>query len=274
MRFHTHWEVWALAAALLATYFYSLRRFAPLDRKATWSQVRSFCLGVVALVAGAQWPIHDLSEHYLYSAHMVQHMLFTMALPPLVLAGTPDWLFRAFVPQPAMRALRVLARPIIALAVFNSVLVFTHWPTIVNFSVRSEFGHFSLHVLLVASAFVMWLPVLSPVIEIPRMSYPGQMVYLFLQSLVPTVPASFLTFGDRPLYHIYETFPRLWGISALADQRTAGLIMKIGGGAILWGFMTVIFFRWFRMEHTDGVDALALHDVESHLNRMELTKNG
>jgi len=90
---------------------------------------------------------------------------------------------------------------------------------------------------------------------------------------VPTVPASFLTFGARPLYHIYETFPRI-GISALSDQRAAGLIMKIGGGFILWGFMTVIFFRWFRMERDDGVDALALHDVEKHLNRMELTKHG
>lgn len=274
MRFHTHWEVWALAAALLGAYFYSLKRFAPPGIRATSTQIRCFCLGIFALVAGAQWPIHDLAEHYLYSAHMVQHMLFTMALPTLVLAGTPPWLFRAIVPPVALRAVRAMSRPAIAFVIFNTVLVFTHWPTIVNFSVGNELGHFSLHVLLVASAFVMWMPVLSPVLEIPRLSFPGQMLYLFLQSLVPTVPASFLTFGDRPLYHIYESFPRLWGISALEDQRTAGLIMKIGGGAILWGFMTVIFFRWFRMERDDGVDALALRDVESHLNRMELTKHG
>lgn len=272
MHFHVHPEVWVLCAALLGAYFYGLKRFAPPGERATRAQIRNFCLGILALFVGAEWPVHDLAERYLYSVHMAQHMLFTMALPPLILSGAPSWLFRAFVGPRAMRVLRALSRPMVALALFNSVLVFTHWPTIVTYSVGHEFAHFALHVALVASAFVMWMPVLSPVLEIPRLSYPGQMMYLFLQSLVPTVPASFLTFGSRPLYHVYETFPRIWGISALADQRGAGVLMKIGGGLILWGFMTAIFFRWFRMEKNDGVDAFALRDVDVHLNRMELTK--
>jgi len=95
----------------------------------------------------------------------------------------------------------------------------------------------------------------------PTLSYPGRMVYLFLQSIVPTVPASFLTFGSSPLYHFYEHVPRLWSVSVMTDQQVAGLIMKLGGGAILWGTLAVVFFRWFAQEEK-GWDALAWHGVE------------
>jgi putative membrane protein len=90
------------------------------------------------------------------------------------------------------------------------------------------------------------------------------MLYLFVQSLAPTIPASFLTFGRSPLYPVYETFPRIWGISAITDQLLAGLIMKIAGGLILWGFIAAIFFRWHARER-DGWDALALRQVEREL---------
>src|SRR5439155_25217207 len=95
-------------------------------------------------------------------------------------------------------------------------------PTMVGASVHSEWAHFGLHVFLVFTAMIMWMPVLSPLLELPRLSYPGQMLYLFLQALVPTIPASFLTFGIRPRYHVFETFYRV-GISALTDQRVAVL---------------------------------------------------
>jgi putative membrane protein len=86
--------------------------------------------------------------------------------------------------------------------------------------------------------------VLSPLPEIRRLAPLAQMVYLFLQSIVPTVPASFLTLSDSLLYPRYATFPRMWGMSAIEDQRVAGLIMKLVGGLILWGFIAVVWFRW------------------------------
>ncbi|MNC90245.1 Cytochrome c oxidase caa3 assembly factor [compost metagenome] len=58
------------------------------------------------------------------------------------------------------------------------------------------------------------------------------------------MPASFLVFGQGPLYHFYEHVPRLWALSAGEDQRIAGLLMKIGGGMLLWAVITVLFFRW------------------------------
>ena len=125
------------------------------------------------------------------------------------------------------------------------------------------------HAVLLGSAVLMWMPVASPLPEIRRIKPPAQMLYLFLQTIVPTVPASFLTFNDRPLYRIYASFPRLWGVSALTDQQTAGLIMKIVGGLFLWLVIGLIFFRWYANEERrdkqerDGV--LLWDDVEQEL---------
>jgi putative membrane protein len=160
---------------------------------------------------------------------------------------------------------RFLTRPIVALIVFNGLLLFTHWPEVVEASVRSELTHFTLHVLLVGSAVLMWWPVMSPLVELPALTPPAQMMYLFAQSLAPTIPASFLTFGHTLLYPVYGTFPRIWGISALNDQLIAGLLMKLVGGFILWGFVATIFFRWHAREERDGWDALALRHVEREL---------
>jgi putative membrane protein len=86
-----------------------------------------------------------------------------------------------------------------------------------------------------------------------------------LQSLAPTIPASFLTFGSKPLYPIYMTFPRIWGVSAINDQQIAGLIMKLVGGLILWIMVGVVFFHWYERERTEGWDDLKWHDVDREI---------
>ena len=129
----------------------------------------------------------------------------------------------------------------------------------------------SLALRLFLSATAMWWPVISPLPEMPTLSYPGRMVYLFLQSIVPTVPASFLTFGTQPLYSFYATAPRIWGVSVLTDQTVAGLIMKLLGGAILWTVLAVVFFKWFFVEQQPGWDELKWRDVERDV-RSELSK--
>jgi putative membrane protein len=94
--------------------------------------------------------------------------------------------------------------------------------------------------------------VLSTVPELPRLAYPIQMGYLFLQSLVPAVMASFITFSDRVVYQAYAEAPRIWGISPLADQQIAGGIMKMMGTIILWSFITVVFFKWYEREEGEA----------------------
>ena len=271
--FALHVEVFLLFGSIVAAYLIACRRHEGDTGEATPARrKRFFLIGIGVLVVGASWPIHDLAERYLYSVHMTQHILFTLVAPPMLIAGMPAWLLRRFLgPRPVAAVFRVLTKPLVALLLFNGVLLFTHWPEIVTISVRSEWLHFGLHVLLVASALVMWWPVMSPLPEFPALPAPGQMLYLFLQSLAPTIPASFLTFGDHPLYHVYVAFPRIWGMSALTDQLIAGLIMKLIGGAILWGFIATIFFRWYAREHDQDWDASRYRDVE-HDIRAELTR--
>jgi putative membrane protein len=228
---------------------------------------------VAVLWIGADWPIHDLAERYLYLVHMTQHVLFTLIAPPLLIAGLPAWLLRRYLrPKLLASAFGFLTKPLVALIMFNSALLFVHWPAVVELSVRSEWAHLGLHASLVSTALLMWWPVMSPLPEHAALPAPGQMLYLFLQSLAPTIPASFLTFGDHLLYPAYGTFPRIWGVGALTDQLIAGLIMKLIGGAILWAFITTIFFRWYRQEHRgEGWDASRYRDVE-HDIRLELTR--
>ena len=96
------------------------------------------------------------------------------------------------------------------------------------------------------------------------------MLYLFLQTIIPTVPASFLTFASSPLYHFYTTVPRVFGISAIDDTRISGLIMKLGMGIVLWSVITVLFFRWSsREERPERPDVLEWQEVERELNRTE-----
>jgi putative membrane protein len=268
---HAHVSVWVVLGSLAAAYLIGCRRQEERTGAAVSDHARRLFLGGVAILwVGADWPIHDLAERYLYLVHMWQHILFTLVAAPLLVAGTPAWLWRDLLRRPvARRVWRFLTRPLPAIILFNGVLLFTHWPAVVTASVQSELTHFLLHTLLLGSAIVMWWPVVSPLPEMPPLSPPGQMIYLFVQSLAPTIPASFLTFGHTPLYPIYATFPRIWGISALTDQMIAGLSMKIIGAAILWTVITVVFFRWARRDRDEGWDALAWRDVDAEI-RAEL----
>lgn len=262
---HPHPDVWLLLGGLLVAYLVAARRHtpsSPAERDERRRRTTLFTVGIVVLLVSSDWPIHDLSEERWYSAHMVQHLVYTLVAAPLIVSGIPAWLWRRLLAPRAIGTLfGFLTRPVVALIVFNGLLLFTHWPEVVQSSVGSEWTHFGLHVLIFGSAVVMWWPVLSPLPERPALSPPAQMLYLFLQSLAPTIPASFLTFGHTLLYPVYATFPRLGGLSALDDQLIAGLIMKIAGGLILWGFIAVIFFNWHAREQT-GWDALALKHVE------------
>jgi putative membrane protein len=264
---HLHPDVWLLFGSIVAAYLIAARRHLAATAEETPRRKKALFLGGMAVLwIGADWPVHDLAEGYLYLMHMTQHLLFTLVAAPLLIAGMPAFMLRTLLrPRPVQRVFRFFTRPLVALLLFNGVLLFTHWPAVVEASVGSEPVHLALHVLIVTSALVMWWPVMSPLPEMPSLSAPGQMIYLFLQSLAPTIPASFLTFGHTPLYPVYASFPRIWGVPALEDQLIAGLIMKLGGGLLLWGVIAVIFFRWFEREQRDGLDTSAYQNLQREI---------
>jgi putative membrane protein len=198
---------------------------------------------------------------------MTQHLLFTLVAPPLLLLGTPAWLAREILRPPALyRVVRSLARPFPALILFNGLIVVTHWPAYVDATLQSELLHFATHAVLFVSALLMWAPVTAPLPELRPLAPPAQMLYLFLQSIVPTVPASFLVFADKPIYRFYEHVPRLWGLSAGEDQRIAGLLMKLGGGLLLWMVIAVLFFKWHAAEEENDRQARHWRNLEREID--------
>ena len=122
-----------------------------------------------------------------------------------------------------------------------------------------------MHTLIFLSSIIVWMPLLSPLPEVPRLPPLGRMLFLFLQSIVPTIPASFLTFGAHPLYRFYEKVPRLWGISAISDMQVAGVIMKIGVGFTLWVIIAILFFRWYSAEEAPAPSRRVSRDLEREL---------
>lgn len=248
---HPHLDVWVLVALLGGGYALALRRLGPRHAPggvvATRRQVVLFSIAVAAIWASTDWPVHDLAEGRMFSVHMVQHTVLSIIVPPLLLLGTPPWLLR-FLLRPVMPLVRVLVKPLVALVAFNLTIALTHWPAVVTLAVRSGPAHLAQHVALVGTAVLMWWPVVAPLPELGTMHPLAKMAYLFVQSLVPTVPASFLTLSDHPLYHAYEAFPKLWGLSAAGDQQLAGVVMKLGATALLWAVITAVFFRWAARE--------------------------
>ncbi|MFL5594023.1 MAG: cytochrome c oxidase assembly protein, partial [Gemmatimonadaceae bacterium] len=83
-------------AALGALYVWASRRLA---RQPTPAQKIFFASGLLVMFASLNGPLHDLSDDYLFSAHMIQHLLLTFAVPPLLLAGTPGWMLRPILSQ-------------------------------------------------------------------------------------------------------------------------------------------------------------------------------
>jgi putative membrane protein len=245
-----HPEVWMLVAGIVALAFYAIRVIGPkvvppgTPIVATRQKV-AFWIGIALLEVAADWPMHDIGENYLYSVHMVQHFLLTLVVPPLFLLATPTWLARLVVGSGWFggNSLRWLARPIQAGLIYNAVTVFAHWPTMVDFAVRSGPTHFGMHLAIFSAALLMWTPVCGPIPEL-RISMPAQMVYLFLMSVVPTIPAAWLTFADGVVYKAYDTPYRLFGISAVSDQQIAGLFMKLVAGGYLWIVIASLFFKW------------------------------
>lgn len=224
-------------------------------------RVAAFGASLVVVFAALNGPLHNLSDSYLFSAHMAQHLLLTLLFPPLLLYGTPAWVVRRVLAPPWVTAFaRRATRPVIAAATFTAPIVLWHLPPFYEAAMRHHGIHVAQHLVFLATAVLMWWPVLSPVPELPRIPYPGQMLYLFLLGLPMSITGALITLSDSVLYPFYAAAPRVWnGVDALADQQIGGLVMWVVGGLVLWGAMTVVWFRWsVREQEGDAEQAVPL----------------
>jgi putative membrane protein len=236
---------WLLAKAEGGSAEGGAEAFGPSgDRRKNWAWFG----GVLALWLALDWPVGALSG-YLASAHMLQYLLTTVVAPPLLLLGVPAGAWQRLAARAGVvRVLRYVTHPLIAMAIFQVVLYYTHLPSVVDRLMVTPLGSFAIDAMWLTGGLVFWWPVVAPVPERPRFGYPLKMGYLFLSTVLNTMPYAFLTFGELPFYGIYELAPPVGLLSAREDQQVAGLLMKVGGGLILWTAITILFFRWFQRE--------------------------
>ena len=246
-------DVILLCVGLVVGYVGLVRRYGavmvgPGEEPVTRRQQVWFGLAVASLWVASGSPLHALADQHLFSAHMVQHLLQAFVMAPLFVLGTPGWMLEVVTRPPWLRSfLRTFGSPVIAGVVFNVVLLGIHWPLVMETMVTNSAVHVVMHLVFVLASLLMWLPVLSASDRVvPRMSPLPRLGYLLAMTLLPTVPASFLTFGDPnvPLYPVYAQFPRVWDLPVGEDMLIAGLLMKSGAGFLLWGIITTMFFRW------------------------------
>jgi putative membrane protein len=255
--FRAYPGIWLTIGALVLAYVVSSRRHrrtheltADDRRKRMW-----FTLGIILLWLSTDWPLGALGAGYLATAHMLQYMLYTLAVAPLLLLGTPEWMIRPLVDRLRLDGfMRIVAKPVVAGVTFNVVLIATHAPWTVDTFRADQLGSMVLDIVWLLSGLVLWLPLVSPLPELRHPSPAVRCVYLFLAAgALPMIPGGILTFSEFPLYATYELAPRVWGIAANDDQQTAGIIMKIGSLPVVWTVIFVVFARWALRERDENV---------------------
>ena len=232
-----------------ALYFYGIgpwRRRRGLPPAPRW-RVACFVGALLVLLGALNGPMHDLSDYYLFSVHMVQHLLLTLLFPPLLLLGMPGWLLQPLVrPPPVRRVARVLTHPVVAAGVFTVTIAVWHLAPYYDLMMRNHDVHILTHLMFMVTATLLWWPVISPIPELPRLGYGLGMLYLFLVGIPMQLVAAMITLTDSVLYPWYAVAPRTWNLSPLEDQQLGGLLMWVPGN--LWMFLAigVLFFVWAR----------------------------
>lgn len=223
-------------------------------RRASWEQVVSFFGGLLVLFVALESPLDTLGDGYLLSLHMTQHLLLVLVVPPLLLYGTPAEALRPiFDLKPIGAAARFLTRGMVAFAIYNVVFALWHLPVLFDLTLRNEEIHIMEHLLFIGVGILAWWPILSPLPEVPRLSYPFQMLYLFLQTLPCGFVGALITLSGAVLYTPYATAPRVWGgVTPLADQQIGGLAMWIGGSVYYFLAFMVVFFIWASQDERDS----------------------
>ena len=262
------WEPTVLAgcAALAAGYVVVAR---PRGIRAV-----SFMAGVLTLLLALISPLDALGDTYLFSAHMLQHFLLILVVPPLLLLGIPPWVAeRALRWEPASRAERVLGQPVLAWLVAIGTLWAWHAPALYDAALANEGLHVVQHLCFLVTSTIFWWVVIAPVPERRRLNLLATTAYLLLASLASSLLGVILTFAPPGLYPAYlhpagdpgivALVRRGWGFSAAVDQQVGGLIMWVGNSPIYVVACLAVLARWYREPEPDSALVYDEPDVQT-----------
>ncbi|MBF6568087.1 MAG: cytochrome c oxidase assembly protein [Candidatus Binataceae bacterium] len=220
-----------------------------LDRRPARRQTAAFGLGLAMMTFALTGPIDHYVQARSFALYIFQQMLLVFIVPPLLLIGMPDWMARPLLVGGWFeRAWRILTRPLVAFLIFSSTFTLIHYPLLCDHVCHARLPYGDIRELLLLVGLLLWWPLLSPLPEYPRLSYPMQIMYLFLLMIPMTAVAAPITMAQTVLYMFYASGPHPFGITPQADQVLGGLIMWIGQGIYLMCVFTAIFFRWSRFE--------------------------
>lgn len=235
-----------LLALLVLTAIIYWRGWRRLQRTAPhrFPSFRLYCFlaGLIVLYLAIASPL-DAFAGFLLSVHMIQHLLLTMLIPPLLLLGAPFLPMLLGVPRrfaadgigpflhwaPLRFVGRVLVHPAFALPVFMLSNVLWHIPLLYDLALRNDGWHRVEHACFLGTALLFWWPFVQPWPSRPVWPRWVMIPYMLIADLQNTALAAFITFYSGVLYPTYEAVPRVGGISALEDQSAAGAIMWVPG---------------------------------------------
>ena len=248
-----NWEPSILIGTVLITglYLYAIgplrKRYFPEEPVKT-GQTVSFLLGVFFMFLSLVSPLDELGDSYLFSAHMVQHLVLTVIGPPLLVIGTPGWFIKPLVRNKiAFRVAKALTYPAVAFVLYNVDFWLWHAPPLYNATLENQNIHILEHLTFIVFGILNWWPMFSQSKDLPRLSIGGQVLYLFLSGMPSVLLGAGLTFSP-PLYAPYIAAPRVWGISAATDQQLGGLIMWVPVSISYIVVMSVLFIRWMQQQ--------------------------
>jgi putative membrane protein len=254
-----HWvpDPGVLAPIALLVFVY-VRRFRAARREengrgAGWPQALAFTAGIVALLLAVASPIDGLGEDYLFSAHMVQHVLLGDIAPALLLLSLSRVIMRPATRRlhGIERALGPLASPWTGIALWLVLMYVWHIPALYDAALESPIVHLLEHASFFTAGVCVWWPLIQPVpMRRPLKGFQA-VGYIGGAKFGLAALGLYLTWSSTVFYPYYENVPRIWGLSAINDQNAGGAIMMVEQSITFVIALVLVFSRMLTQSEVD-----------------------
>jgi cytochrome c oxidase assembly factor CtaG len=240
-----------IGCALLLGLYLLVSRGRPLR------SVLVFLLGDLTLLFALISPLDELGDTYLFSAHMLQHLLLVLLVPPLLIAGLPETPLRSALQREGIRRLeRILSRPQVAWFLGIGTLWIWHVPLLYDATLASEAIHVFEHLTFLVTGVIFWWPIFTP-LQDHRYGTSTAIAYLGVGALANTALGVLLTFAPagfypyythpRDPYHALSLIRNGWGLDAADDQQLGGVFMWVLGGLVFLVALMIELGRWLHV---------------------------